>query len=70
MLKHSKDGRDPSHNIISRMRLPQMAKELRSLGDSRRQGAGSDDDEPAATRGVVVGDQSQDSHPHPRGGVW
>ena len=70
MLKHCKGGRDPAHNIFSRMRLPQMAKELRTLRDPNRQGVGSDDDEPAPTRGVVVGDRSQDFNPHPGGGVW
>lgn len=70
LLKDSKGGSDPARNSFSRMWLTQIAKELITVRGPTRQGVGSEDDEPAPTRGVVVGDRSQDFNPHPEGDVW
>ena len=59
LLKHSNSGRDPAHNMFFRMRLPQIAQDMRNLRDLQRPEVGSDDEESASTRGIVAEDRSQ-----------
>lgn len=68
LLKNARAGRDPTDNVFWRMQLSQIGSELRTLRDPKKQQNGSE--QPAHTKGVVVGDRSQDFNPHPSGGVW
>ena len=65
LLKHSNSGRDPAHNMFFRMRLPQIAQDMRNLRDLQRPEVGSDDEESASTRGIVAEDRSQGFNLHP-----
>lgn len=68
LLKNSKAGRDPKDNAFWSLQLPEIARELRTIRDPKKQKNRSE--EPVHTQGVVVGDRSQEFNPHPRGGVW